>query len=635
MLDDIAERKSSLITFNTIFPYTCSAKEQNEACPDNTDLYTFYDRNYGTFLQQPMVLIEYLHHYQLDLQKVFQLRHLWVFLNVFAAEIFLFFLLKRRFKSMWAGVFGVLIFIFSPRLFGNSFYNIKDLLCYAWFLIEIYFLYRLLEKPSWQHALGMGIVSAIAVNTRIISAIVPALAVLLLLMNIVTGKQPARKMILCILTLGIPAVALWILISPASWHTPFQFMLDSLREFSDFKRQENMIELYIGQFYTAKELPWHYLPVWILISTPAVILVISIIGFIKMLIQSFKKDFSPEKQIDSVILITLVMLYAYILIRRPVLYDGWRHLYFLYGPIQYCCVYGFESLRKKKSKISRCVLYAFCMASFIASGIWMVKNHPYEGTYFNPVVRKFSVYLFVKDYWRLSTKEILDYIVKDTPEGPLHLWADGAKYSCTLYDLNKADRDRITDSDYGYGGPADYIVVNDIFSAMDIQIFPYYDDVYDVMMDGVKLASVFKRQCTDEIRNTSGIIKEIKTDIHPELTRLITDGDNWNTGWSTERPQQAGDSIDFILNGTYTLSGFSLFSGKKKPEQLMSFPHYLSVAYSQDGGKTWTETNLSWSGITDFKFTPVQANALRLHLTEGDENPWALNGIYFYGQKIK
>lgn len=54
--DDLIERQSSVIAFNMILPYSCS----DPNCPDKTDLYTYSDRYYGTFLQLPTVLIEYL-----------------------------------------------------------------------------------------------------------------------------------------------------------------------------------------------------------------------------------------------------------------------------------------------------------------------------------------------------------------------------------------------------------------------------------------------------------------------------------------------------------------------------------------------------------------------------------------------
>ena len=57
----------------------------------------------------------------------YQFRHLMVFLFFFVGLIFFYKILKNRFKNQWICIFGLLLLIFTPRLFGNSFFNVKDI----------------------------------------------------------------------------------------------------------------------------------------------------------------------------------------------------------------------------------------------------------------------------------------------------------------------------------------------------------------------------------------------------------------------------------------------------------------------------------------------------------------------------
>ncbi len=621
--DDPVERYSSLIAFNQIFPFSCT----EDTCPDNTDLYSYNDRYYGTFLQQPTVLVEYLRHYKTDLRTVFWMRHLWTFLNIFISQIFFFFLLKERFNSVRAGLLGVALFIFSPRLFSNSFYNIKDMLFYAWFVISLCFLFIFLKKKNLTNAIFLGLSSAIAINTRVIGGIIPVLAVFFIIQDRISGKLPGKKTFYLILGLFFSCFLFWMIITPSAWHDPLQSIFYTIKSFSNFDRMENAVVLYSGKLYKASQLPWHYLPVWIFISTPVLYIVSAAAGFFLLINESRKTTWNPEKQFDLSMLSIFVLISAYVMIRRPVLYNSWRHLFFLYISILYFCVFGFEKLRNKNSKMIKWTLYACFLISFITTGNWMLKNHPYEGTYCNVLLRNYSLHNFEKDYWVLSTKESLKFIVDHSSEDRISIWDDSAGIQNTLYSLDPVNRSRISGINYGSGGePASFLIGNTNNLQNDQKEYPFYRITKEVLVDHVRLEGVFERDHTNEMEGEK-CVAGIRSNINQEKTGLIFDADH-ATGWTTGRPQRTGDYLEIHLNKSYNLYGITLFWEGRDRE----YAHSLAIDASDDGGKNWQTTEMTTSAKTDFAFKPVQANALRLRLTADDEHPWYINNLWIYGK---
>ena len=625
--DDITERRSSVITFNHVFPYSC----KGEACPEELNLYDWEDRYYGTFLQQWTVLPEYLRHYQMDLRTVYWIRHFWIFLNVFISQIVFYFLLKKRFGSAWAGFLGVLFFIFCPRLFANSFYNIKDMLFYPWFVFSLFFLQKLLDHPDWKMALVLGIVSAVSANTRIIGAAVPFFGVLFVLQDGFLKRISWKKAIVTALTLFLSAFSFWILITPMAWHDPLQCLSATLHFFSYFERMKGYSLLYMGKFYLTSQLPWHYLPVWILISCPILDLVLTLTGIVIYVLNIRKITWSPNDQLELTFILIMIMVPGYVLIRRPVLYDGWRHFYFLFALMDYFMIYGIAELLKKKSKAVNIILLAGCLASFGITGTWMVQNHPYEGTYFNPVFRSWGLHDFARDYWLLSTKECLEFTAKYTDADVINVWDDGAAVGSDFYFLDPQTRARFNSISYGAGGkPMDFLFSSSyrsLFRSLDgSRTYPFYKMIYSVKTDGVILSAVFERDHTDEMQPYD-VIREIRSNVNPDQTGAIFDSDR-TTGWTTGRPQQAGDYLEIYLDKNYDLYGISAFWEKQDG----GFAHSLAIDISNDGGKTWQPTELTTANRTDFAFNPIPGNALRLRLTADNEYPWYMNYLWIYGK---
>ena len=93
------------------------------------------------------------------------------------------------------------------------------------------------------------------------------------------------------------------------------------------------------------------------------------------------------------------------IVLRTLVYNGWRHLYFLYGPMVLCMLCGLDGLlhlfsRFRFGQKAVSAVMAVCLA---ASAVGIAVNHPYQYAYYNALVPvENRQELFELDWWNLS-----------------------------------------------------------------------------------------------------------------------------------------------------------------------------------------------------------------------------------------
>jgi hypothetical protein len=108
---------------------------------------------------------------------------------------------------------------------------------------------------------------------------------------------------------------------------------------------------------------------------------------------------------------------------HSVLYNGWRQMFFIYPPLVLIGVYGLVSFYQwVKEKTHASAIIQGLMALVLAAGLaepvaFMVRNHPYENMYFNPLAGDPGTlrHRFELDYWGLSFKQAVDDILVHDP----------------------------------------------------------------------------------------------------------------------------------------------------------------------------------------------------------------------------
>lgn len=115
---------------------------------------------------------------------------------------------------------------------------------------------------------------------------------------------------------------------------------------------------------------------------------------------------------DFFILFNVTSIIFYLVTSEIVLYNGWRHVYFINIFIVYFAVYAFYqidiNLKLRSIRKFQFITVTLCLVFIVYK---MIIYHPYQNIYFNNFFSKNAHEKFEVDYWGLSGKKFLEYII--------------------------------------------------------------------------------------------------------------------------------------------------------------------------------------------------------------------------------
>jgi hypothetical protein len=190
-------------------------------------------------------------------------------------------------------------------------------------------------------------------------------------------------------------------------------------------------------------LPWFYIPTWILISTPLLQLAGFILGIISLVITTgtkIKLSFSGLlKSISTwlnaenlgwlVVVGSMLSPLLAVIFLRSVLYNAWRQMFFIYPSFVLISVFGIKALSQKLSMLlihqgwSHLLVGSLLLAGLSEPILFTLKNHPNENVFFNIFAGDPSTLRqnFEQDYWGLSYRQGIDYILAHDSSQVIHL----------------------------------------------------------------------------------------------------------------------------------------------------------------------------------------------------------------------
>jgi len=394
--------------------------------------------------------------------------HAYTFLIFMAGVLGLYFVCKFLMGGWAYGLLGSLFLYLSPRFFAEGHYNSKDMVVMAFVILLIAAGIKLIESRRFSSAILFAFVAAVATNMRITALFMSGLLGLLYIINLSVKKEWNAKN----LWVGITAVVAFVLISylvtPAAWREPLRYIAYVIGRSSNFAAWPGVVYF---QGWIRRPVPSSYIPTMIGVTTPILILVLALLGHITAIADFFRgvvrKTSTRETQYLLVCIIFIWTFLLFAIIRRPILYNSWRHLYFLYGPMLILAVAAVRFLvQHAKGKLRIAVVSAIALQLLVCA-VLIILYHPFQYVYFNPFAGRDPARLYEFDYWNVSQTQVLmklaDQIGGDEVNVCAADWytADGlAKADKVLPEAYK-DRVRVFSCDIlGMKTDADYLVVN-------------------------------------------------------------------------------------------------------------------------------------------------------------------------------
>jgi hypothetical protein len=379
------------------------------------------ERYHGPAFEVLLVVIEKLVNHG-DIRKIHFLRHLVTFLLFYTAVFVFSRLLRQRFGRVLA-LGGTVLLVLSPRIFAESFYNSKDLAFLSCYVLALYTLLRFHRKMSYGSAVLHALACGFVIDIRILGIILPFLTFLTAALDWVVDRATGSRRVqpLCVLVYAVGLAAFTILFWPILWQDPVGQFLNAFAEMRQYPWLGEV--LYCGRFTHTPDLPWHYLPVWIAITTPILCTVFFLVGLTRLLADAVRRPihYYLSRKDDLLVLLALVLPLGAVIGLHAIVYDGWRHVYFIYPPLVYVATLGLGEVDRWVRWAGRWCVPArpvFITVVLLVVGqtaLVMIREHPFQNVYFNCLAGRDLTEIgrrFDLDYWGLSYRRGLEYILE-------------------------------------------------------------------------------------------------------------------------------------------------------------------------------------------------------------------------------
>lgn len=386
----------------------------------------YADRDYGVAFELPAAALEVLLGIQDD-RDVMLFRHLLTFLVALAGMVAVERMAYRRFRDWRLALLAAILLVLSPRLFAESFYNSKDIVFMALFAVATWAALEFILRPKPWTALLAAVTAALAIDVRLMAVILPCATLSILALRVAKRQATPRAIALTIplyaIALCIAVVAMW----PWLWSAPVANFVQAFRNMAQFRWEGDI--RYLGAIVPGSALPWHYIGVWIAVTTPLLYLALFVAGAsmtLHRLASARLQLWQDDDELQDLFYLGLVVVPIVAVVGlKSVLYDGWRQMYFIYPAFLLIAVRGAAGLWQASLPIPRLrgVLAVIVAVALSHTAWWMWREHPFQHVYFNRLAGADVGSRFELDYWGLSNRQGLDYILKTDPSDTITIAA--------------------------------------------------------------------------------------------------------------------------------------------------------------------------------------------------------------------
>lgn len=401
-----------------------------------------------------------------------------------------------------------IILALNPRYFGHLHNNMKDIPQAVFFTLSVWLFWRLYNKPCLKKLFYALLAFAIAYNSKVNAVFILPIALIYTLLNIVINKRKRlgskkRQFLITIsyiITAPLTALLLWW----PFWTDPLGRLIEASHSYTT--STTNMPILYFGNIvHSGSNVPWHYPFGILLATTPLIVAVSFIVGFVIVLYKILKKDNGS----------LLLILWFFIPIARyfkphMIVIDDIRHFLEIIFPLAVFSAVGAYNIylfvQKWTVQLSNNIGKNIIRVGlpFIALLYLVFPNfsyHPYQTNYFSELVGgiKGAEGKFDIDFWASSYKQAISWLNDNAPKDSIVIVAmvpDIAKLYLRSDLRTKLNQTNMTSVDSGIYLTSDFSVIlnrQSFYSWYGIN--PYIlnrQPIYTLKVHNVPLVSIYQ-----------------------------------------------------------------------------------------------------------------------------------------------
>ena len=412
-----------------------------------------WNRVFGPAFELPLLFAERALGLE-DARDIHLARHLLTHAFFALGGFFCSLLAYRLTGSRFAALAALLLFLLHPRLYAHSFFNSKDIPFLAMFAICLFLAHRAFRGGGAGAFALCGIGVGVLVNMRVAGVLLFA-AVLgmrgLDLLQAADGRE--RRRVLAAggafaLAAALALYATW----PWLWTDPLGRFAEAWASMAS--RPSYGPQLFRGEWFAPEDFPSSYAPVWFSITTPPLALLLGLAGAAAAALAAASRPREALRNGDRRFGLLLLACFALpplaAALAGSTLYDGWRHLYFLYAPWCLLAAIGLTRLAAfaaaRHGEGGRWAVRVLAVLGLAAALAPIVRLHPQQQAWFNLLAdRETPEYLrtqYVIDYWGHPYRELLEHLLERWPDREIRV-LDRHQHRINRAILPEAERRRV------------------------------------------------------------------------------------------------------------------------------------------------------------------------------------------------
>lgn len=314
-------------------------------------------------------------------------------------------------KNKSLGLLCAIFLTLTPTYYGHMFNNPKDIPFAVAYIWSLYYLILMLKSlPNFNRSLSIkiGLCIGAAIGVRVGGFLLICYSGLFILLHFLPrGKayfiehfpHVLKNSLLSVFIAYFTMLIYW----PWASVRPLHNALKGLLKMSNFEFY-NSPDLFKGKLILAADMPWDYLPHFLLIKLPEIIPILLGIGLISII---FKKNF---KNVGVQLLIfSSIFPILFVILNDSILYDACRQFIFVIPPLIALAAFSlnniFHFLKNYRSlKIAFTLLISLYTIYHLSI---FIRLHPFQYVYYNQYVGGLAgtYEKYEHDYWGNGFRE--------------------------------------------------------------------------------------------------------------------------------------------------------------------------------------------------------------------------------------